>query len=159
MPPHQRVTTTEKQSAITGDNTDMYHIVCKVLYVIIYQHFQSPIKYRLNKNALKRPRGINHRSRLLHSGAVFLSNATWPSMTIKHYNGFTNHSNMCVCMSACVYDRNARGVRTVSTCGCDGKHISGHCPVTQGSEVHRTASSSANWRCASRRDLKREIQK
>ena len=63
---------------------------------------------------------------------------------------------MCVCMSACMYDRNARAVRTVSTCGCDGEHISGHCPVTQGSEVDRTASASDSWRCAIRRDLKRE---
>ena len=39
-------------------------------------------------NALYRSPGINHKSRALYPGPGFLSNATWPSMPKKHYNGF-----------------------------------------------------------------------
>ena len=38
-------------------------------------------------NALKRSPGIIRKSRVSYPGPGFLSSATWPSLTKKHYNG------------------------------------------------------------------------
>ena len=43
-------------------------------------------------NALKRSPGINHKSRVWYPGPRFLSSATWPLLTKKHYNGIINQS-------------------------------------------------------------------
>ena len=41
----------------------------------------------LEGHALKRPPGINRKSRVSYPGPGFLSSATWHSLPKKHYNG------------------------------------------------------------------------
>ena len=41
---------------------------------------------------LKRSPGINGKSRVSYPGPEFLSNATWPLLQKKHYNGLINQS-------------------------------------------------------------------
>ena len=44
-------------------------------------------------NALKRSPGIIRKSRVSYPGLGFLSSATWPSLSKKHYNGLNQHLN------------------------------------------------------------------
>ena len=44
------------------------------------------------RHALKISPGINHKSRVLYPRPGFLSSATWPSLTKRHYNGLINQS-------------------------------------------------------------------
>ena len=43
-------------------------------------------------HALKISSGINRKSRVSYPGPRFLSSATWPSLSKKHYNGLINQS-------------------------------------------------------------------